>query len=356
VNKHYFEGEYDDVDIVAYGYNRDKKRGKKQIVIGLVCTKEGCPVAVEVYSGNTSDKTTVVDKIDEIKEIYGIKDFVFVGDRGMLTQKNIDDRPDTLNVTALTHSGIKKLCEHKNVQLTLFDEDLGTEIVLPEDPTTRYILRKNPVLKSQEQETRSNIIKKTEDALCKISKPKKKADDKTLAVRATKIFVKYKTEKYFNWAIEDNQIVYSRNDSVIKEHELYDGLYVLKTNVSDELMNKREIIEAYKSLINVEIAFRNMKTVQLEMRPIYHRTEDRIKAHVFICMLSYYLLWHMNVALKEFYKEDRKKYTHSHVIEILKAQQKFLVKASDIELESYSIAEPTPTQEKIKNTILGNTL
>jgi transposase len=349
----YFEGEYEDEDIVTYGYNRDKKRGKKQIVIGLICTKAGCPVAVEVFSGNTSDSTTVVEKIDEIKKIYGVSDFVFVGDRGMLIQKNIDARPDTLRITGLTHAGIKKLCEHEAIQFSLFDEDMGTEIILPEEPDTRYILRKNPVLKIEEQTTRMRLIEKTEKMLEEIAIPKKKTDDKTLAARAAKIFHRYKTEKYFSWNIVETKIQYSRKELVITEHEQYDGLYVIKSNVTKELMDKREIVEAYKSLINVEMAFRNMKTVQLEIRPIYHRTEERIKAHVFICMLAYYLLWHMNSYLKELYLEDAKKYTHSHVIEVLKSQQKFVMVVGDTGIQSHVVAAPTQLQEKIQNIILG---
>jgi transposase len=299
----YFEGEYTDCEIVKYGYNRDKKRGKKQIAIGLICTKDGCPVAVEVFSGNTSDKTTVVDKLDEIKNTYGISDFIFVGDRGMLTQTNIDARPEIMNITGLTHAGLKKLCEHDAIQFSLFDEDTGTEVVLQEEPNVRYVLRKNPVLAEEERATRCRLIEKTEELLKEKQVPKKKTDDKTLTARAAKIFYKCKTEKYFSWDIVDTKIQFSRKESVIAESEQYDGLYAIKTNVSKELMDKREIVDAYKSLINVEVAFRNMKTVQLEIRPVYHRTEERIKAHVFICMLAYYLLWHMNKSLKPLYDD-----------------------------------------------------
>ena len=356
ITSSYFEGEYEDTDLVTYGYNRDKKRGKKQIVIGLICTKEGCPVAVEVFSGNTSDKTTVVDKIDEIKQRYGISDFIFVGDRGMLTQKNIDERPETLNITGLTHAKIKELCGHDKVQLSMFDEDTGTEVVLPESPGIRYILRKNPVLKIEEQETRSSLIEKTEAMLKEIATPKKKTDDKTLAARAAKIFVRYKTEKYFTWDIVDTKIQYSHKESVIADEEQYDGLYVIKSNVPEKLMSILEVVEAYKSLINVEIAFRNMKTVQLEMRPIYHHNDDRIKAHVFICMLAYYLLWHMNCSLKELYKEDTKKYTHQHVIEVLKTQQKFVLQVGDTGIQSHTVAHPTQLQDRIQNMVLETTV
>jgi len=350
----YFEGEYNDSDLVKFGYNRDKKKGKKQIAIGLICTKEGCPIAVEVFSGNTSDKTTVIDKLDELKNIYGISDFVFIGDRGMLTQTNLDARPDTLNVTALTHAGIKKLCEHETVQFSLFDEDIGTEIVLPEEPNIRYILRKNPVLLEQGRDTRKALIEKTENLLKEIRIPKKKTDDKTLAARAAKIFHRYKTEKYFSWDIVDTKIQFSRKESVIAGCEQYDGLYVIKSNVSKDLMTKSEIVEAYKSLINVEIAFRTMKTVHLEIRPVYHRTIERIEAHVFICMLAYYLLWHMHAALNELYSDKSKDILRSEIIEILKTQQKFDLTIGETEIKSQNVSSPSDIQQAIQMALLGD--
>ena len=353
ITSSYFEGEYEDSEIAAFGYNRDKKRGKKQITIALVCTKKGCPVAVEVLAGNTTDCTTVQSKITQIKDTYNVSNFIFVGDRGMLTQKNIEACKDISNITALTHSAIKNLCEEKDVQPSLFDEDTGTEITLPEEPKVRYILRKNPLRGASEQKTRLSLVQKTEDRLGEIAIPKRKVDDKTLAVRAAKVFYKYKTEKYFSWAIEGGRIVYSRKTEVIEDEEKYDGLYVIRSNVPSEILNTLEIVEAYKSLINVEQAFRNMKTVQLEIRPMYHKTDDRIKAHVFICMLSYYLLWHMNTALSGFYKENTKTYTHTHVIEIMKALQKSKMTIGETGVSTYMIAQPTEIQKKIQNMVLN---
>ena len=352
ITSSYFEGEYNDCEQVAYGYNRDKKRGKKQITIGLICTKEGCPVAVEVFSGNTTDCTTVQNKIKEIKETYQISDFVFVGDRGMLTQKNIDNCNDIANITALTHDGIKKLCAKENVQFSLFDEGAGTEVILPEEPNVRYILRKNPVRQEAEHKTRQSLIVKTEEKLAEIAVPKRKTDAKTLTFRAAKIFYKYKTEKYFAWEVKDDKIVFSRKNNVILEEEKYDGLYVIRSNVSTELMTKCEIVKAYKSLINVEQAFRNMKSVHLEIRPIFHRIEDRIKSHVFICMLSYYLLWHMNTALFDLYNENNKRYTHVHVLEIMKTLQKCKLTIADTIINTDTIAKPNDIQSKIQNMVM----
>jgi transposase len=348
ITSSYLEGEYEESETVAYGYNRDKKRGKKQIVIALICTKDGCPVAVEVFKGNTSDSTTVLQKIKEVKADYGISKFVFVGDRGMLKEKIIDECQDIDTVTALTHSAMKRLCEEKEVQLSLFDENTATEIILHEEPQVRYGLCKNPVKAEENAITRRELIEKTDMALAEIAIPKKKTDEKTLAARAAKVFYKYKTEKYFSWDIKDMRIVYSRKQEIITNEEKYDGLYVIRSSVSNDTMDINEVVETYKSLANIEQAFRNMKTVELEIRPIYHRIDDRIKAHVFLCMLSYYLLWHLNKLLAPFY-ESNPKYTRDHVMQVMKSLQKCKLTIAGISTET--IAEPTENQRTIQNLI-----
>ena len=350
ITSSYFEGDYENSEIVDFGYNRDKKRGHKQIVIALVCAKDGCPVAVEVFPGNTRDSATVQDKITEIRDMYGISDFVFVGDRGMLTQKNIAACDDTLTITALTHAAMKQLVEEKNVQLSLFDEKSTTEVVLPEEPNVRYALRNNPVRAKKERTARMRIIEKTEELLKEIAEPKRKTKDKTLAARAAKIFNKYNTGKYFAWDIVDGKITFSRKKDKIADDEKYDGLYVIRSDVTAEMMTISEVVEAYKSLINVEEAFRNMKTVQLEIRPMFHRTDDRIKAHVFICMLAYYLLWNMNKALKPLYSSDSE-YTQNQVLEVMKSLQKCKLTVGNIITEI--IMEPNDAQSNIQNMVNG---
>jgi transposase len=354
ITSSYFEGECETSEIAAFGYNRDKKWGKKQIVIGLVCTKDGCPVAVEVFRGNTNDGSTVQSIINDIKKKYGVSDFVFVGDRGMLTRKNIDDCTDTSTITALSHSAIKELCEEKNVQLSLFDEKITNEIILPEEPGVRYGLRRNPLRGQRDRNTRLNIIAKTEEKLAEIAVPKRKATDKQLAARATKVFVKYKSEKYFDWDISGGKIIFSRNTDKIAEEEKYDGLYVIRSeDISPETMTIQEIVESYKSLINVEQAFRNMKTVQLEIRPIYHKTDDRVKAHVFLCTLAYYLLWHMNKALETIYANNSD-CSLDYVIEVMKSLQKSKLTVGDT--VSYIIADPNEMQNNILYSTIGKAL
>jgi transposase len=350
ITSSYLEGEYEESETVAYGYNRDKKRGKKQIVIALICTKDGCPVAVEVFKGNTSDSTTVLPKINEIKTNYGISRFVFVGDRGMLKEKIIDECHDIDTVGALTHSAMKRLCEEKGVQLSLFDENTAIEVILPEEPQVRYGLCKNPIKAEEDAITRRTLIEKTEEVLAEIAIPKKKTDEKTLAARAAKVFYKYKTEKYFLWDIRDMRIVYSRKQEIIANEEKYDGLYVIRSSVSKDVMDINEVVETYKALTNIEQAFRNMKTVELEIRPIYHKTDDRIKAHVFLCMLSYYLLWHLNKLLTPFYANNPK-YTRDHVMHVMKSLQKYKLTIAGISTDT--IAEPTENQRIIQNLAAG---
>jgi transposase len=294
----------------------------------------------------------VGDKSNEVKNDYGISSVVVVGDRGVLTQKNIDEFGDIDTVTALTHSAMKKLCEEKGVQLSLFDEKSVTEVILPDEPQVRYGLCKNPLRAQKDEKTRNELIKRTECMLAEIAIPKKKTDEKTLAARAAKVFYKYKTEKYFSWSIENMKIVYSRKSAIITSEAKYDGLYVIRSNVSSDVLNINEVVETYKSLMNIEQAFRSMKTVELEIRPIYHRTDERIKAHVFLCMLSYYLLWHLNKELAPFYANNPN-YTRSHVIEIMKSLQKCRLTVAGISAET--IAEPTENQLNILKLVTANT-
>lgn len=347
ITSSYFEGEYLDTELVTYGYNRDKKQGKKQIVIGLICTENGCPIAVEVFNGNTNDSKTVNDKIDEVRKDFEVNNMIFVGDRGMLTQQNLDENSDTLTVTALTHAAMKKLCEEENVQLSLFDETTPTEVVLPEEPHVRYALRKNPVRLESERNSRRDLIAVITAELDKIATPKRKTTTEKLGARVGKIFNKYGNEKYFNWDVKDNKIVYSVNEGKVAEDEKYDGLYVIRCTVPPEQMTIHEVVQTYGKLINIEQAFRQIKTVQLELRPTFHHREDRIKSHVFICMLSYYLLWHFREKIGVNLNEH---YTVDHLLEILKAQQELTLIIGKI--ETTKVAEPTEIQAAIISAVL----
>jgi transposase len=357
ITSSYLEGAYEDSELADFGYSRDKKRGMKQITIGLICAGNGCPVAVEVFRGNTPDCKTVAGKFELLQKKYGLKKAIFVGDRDMLTQKNLDIAPtDWSTVTALTHAKIKELCNTDKVQLSMFDEDTTTEVVLPEDPSVRYALRKNQVRAEKEKKNRSALIAKVEVELSKISDSKRKSDDAKLGVRVGKILKKYKIGKYFNIVITDGRMSFSRKTEKIDDDAQYDGLYVIRSDISKDDMDIYQVVETYKRLINVEQAFRSMKTTQLELRPIYHRKDDRIKAHVFICMLSYYLLWHMEEALSEFLASDGngkdRTFTIDYVVETLKSIRAQEVRIDDIDTDTVDvITELTDEQISLLSNI-----
>ena len=320
ITSSYMEGEYSKSELVGYGYCRDKKRGHEQIIISLLCSKNGVPVAVEVLRGNTKDETTVIEKIHEINKKYGIENVVFVGDRGMVTQakyREIDHRT-TKVISALTHQAIRTLCEKKTVQLSMFDEKNIVEIV---EGTLRYCLCKNPEMAAKEKATRSALLTKTTQELDKIIQSTKKTKY-SKEMRAGKVVNQYKMGKFIVFAGSGENLTYTINQEQVTQEAALDGCYVVYTDVPTETMTAMEVVESYKNLMRVEQAFRTMKTVRLELRPIYHKTDDRIKCHVFICMLAYYVMWHMRQKLQPLFDSDadgaRRKYTFNFVVEILK--------------------------------------
>ena len=324
ITSSYMEGEYSNSKFVDFGYSRDKKRGHKQIIISLLCTKDGCPVAVEVLNGNTKDETTVLDKINEIKAKFVIEKFVFVGDRGMVTQAKYEkiDHETVKVITALSHSTIKELLEKGTIQLSLFDEKNIVEVI---DGSMRYCLCRNPVMAKKETETRKALLKKTMEELDKIVKCTKNTKY-SKEVRAGKVINKYKMGKYIIFINSGKYLKYTLDEAKIEQEASLDGCYIVCTDVLPEDMTAIETVKNYKSLMRVEQAFRNMKTVRLEVRPVYHRTDERIKSHVFICMLSYYVMWHMKQRLQPFFDADRdgehKKYSFDYIMEILKSIRK----------------------------------
>jgi len=351
----YLEGEYSDSELAGFGYNRDKKKGHKQINIGLLCNKDGCPVAVKVFKGGEKDSQTVREQIELIKKDFGLKDIVFVGDRGMVTQARLNDMApgkehSMLKISALTHSRIKKLCsESETVQLSLFDEKQPIEIVLPDKPDMRYALCLNPIRAQKEKQTRLEMIEKTRRKLDEIASPKKKTDDGKLGVRVGKLIANSKVGKFFDIKIQDAKVYYTVNESKVAEEEQFDGHYVIFTDVPSEQMTIQEVVDSYRALVNVEQAFRNLKSPTLEVRPVYHRIDDRIRCHVFLCMLSYYLLWHMKQRLKPLFENDftgrNKEYTVEHVINILRNIQKQNVEFQGV--ESTFISDANDEQKKI---------
>jgi transposase len=343
----YMEGEYEDSDLVCFGYNRDKKRGHEQIVISLLCSKDGCPVAVEVFAGSTKDETTVLDKVNELKEKYGMEKVVFVGDRGMVTQTKYEQLDhDTVKViSALTHGAIKTLCEKRVMQLSMFDEKNIIEVI---DGNLRYCLCKNPDMEKKEAATRDALLKKTTEELDAIISSTRKTKN-SKEIRAGKVINKFKMGKFVIFNGSGDDLTYVLDDGKIELEACLDGCYVIYTDVLPEDMTAAEAVENYKKLMLVEQAFRNMKTVQLEVRPVYHKTDDRIKCHVFICMLAYYVMWHMKQRLQPLFDADGegkdRKYTFDSVVEVLKCIRKDTVVFCNAQSEI--ITEPTDEQRYI---------
>jgi transposase len=352
ITSSYFEGAYEDSDIVKFGYNRDGKRGHEQMVIGLLCGPDGCPVGVEVFPGNTQDAQTVPDKIAEVQKTYGIKEIIFVGDRGMVTHSNYDKVKDIkgLNtISALTHREIVELLERKVIQPGLFDEKDIVEVVDPDNPKLRYCLCCNPNTADREEKTRQALIDKTSQALDKIANRKRRGTTEKISAQVGKILAKTRMGKFVEWKVEDGHLKWNFKEGKIASEELLDGCYIIKCDVSLKAMAKQDVVASYKKLALVEQAFRNLKTVQLEVRPVYHKTDDRIRCHVFLCMLAYYLQWHMLQRLQPLFASDGKyknrKWTFERVIERLKSlrQQTNQVAGATCKI----ISTPDRNQQKI---------
>lgn len=357
----YFEGAYKESELVRFGYNRDRKKGREQIVVGLICNGQGCPVGVEVYAGNTKDETTVVDKVHEIKRSYGIEKVIFVGDRGMITQSNIEalkDEEDLQTIGALTHGEMMALLKEKVIDLDLFDERSIHEVTDPADPSRRYCLCRNPQTAQRESETRQRLLDLTATALAEIGAYKRATTVEKLGARVGKVLAKYKMGKFIQWSIEADQtkptsrthrLVWSINADKVAQEKRFDGCYIITSDVEKDQMNTVEVVTAYKSLTFVERAFRNLKTVQLEIRPVYHKNDERIRSHVFLCMLAYYLQWHMEQRLAPLFANDgegqERRWTFRGVIDCLTQITRNRVTVNGAEF--YQNSTPTQEQEQI---------
>jgi len=262
---------------------------------------------VEIFKGNMSDQKTVLGQIKKLSVKYGIKQAVFVGDRGMLTPKRIEELKETdfKIITAMTHRELKSLIEKENIQPDLFDQKDITEIIDSEDASMRYMLCKNDNEMAKERATRQNMIKKVSLTLTAKAAVKQKRNPLKVAASVGRIFEKCRIEKFFNWQVGENgEFTWELKEHVIEQEEELDGCYVIKTNVDKDRIDKNSTVAGYRNLQKVEQAFKNMKTVMLELRPIYHKTDKRVEAHIFIVMLAYYLQWHAMQKLKPLFDND----------------------------------------------------
>jgi transposase len=300
VTSTYLEGRC--CELAHYGYSRDHRPDRPQLVIGLLCAGDGCPVAVEVFEGNTADPMTLSVQIDKLRQRFSLQRVVMVGDRGLLTSARISEtlRPAGLDwITALRAPAIQQLAaEGGPLQLSLFDERDMAEISSPDYPGERLVVCKNPLLAAERARKRKALLEATEKALARIqarvqraSKPLRGAANIGQAVGA--VLGQRNVAKHFAISITDEALSFGRNQAAIDAEAMLDGIYVVRTSLSAGQCAAAEAVRAYKSLAEVEQAFRSMKGVELELRPVFHWTAPRVRAHVLLCMLAYYLQWHM---------------------------------------------------------------
>ena len=352
ITSSYFEGAYDASDLVLFGYNRDGKRGHEQMVVALVCNEEGCPVGVEVFPGNTQDASTVPQKIAHIRQAYGVKEIIFVGDRGMITQASAEQVQglDGLNlISALTHRQIVELLDRKVITPELFDEKNIVEVIDPLDLRRRYALCRNPQSAQRETTTRQRLLDLTQTGLDKIAHAKRCGTAEKIGSRVGRVLQQYKMGKFVTWEVKDGRLHWQFNQERIAAELLLDGCYVICADVKPEAMSAENLVVAYKKLRFVETAFRNLKTVQLELRPVFHKTDDRIRAHVFLCVLAYYLQWHMKQRLQPLFDADgegkNRQWTFENVIQRLMAIRREKISLAGVEF--FQITTPEPDQQGI---------
>ena len=310
VSSSYYEGHT--CPLARYGHDRDGKKGLPIIVYGVMTDGEGRPIAVEVYPGNTGDSTTVADQVEKLRDRFQLSRVVLVGDRGMLTQPQIDKmkmHPGLGWITALTSVAIRGLLETGALQLSLLDETNLAEITSPDYPGERLVVCHNPWLEEERGRKRRELLQATEQALTKVGKQvvrrkKKPLKEAEIALKVGKVRERYKMGKHFLYTIGEGKFQWSRREQTIEQEAKLDGIYLIRTSESEERLSAADTVRSYKRLAQVERAFRTLKGMDLRIRPIHHRTEDHVRAHIFLCMLAFYVEWHMRQALAPLLFED----------------------------------------------------
>jgi transposase len=313
VSSSYMEGRC--CPLARRGYNRDGKTGTLQIVYGLLCAPDGCPVAIEVFDGNTADPTTLALQIDKLKQRFGLAHVVLVGDRGLITQARITEDVTSAGldwITALRAPAIKDLLNSGALQLSLFDQRDMASITSPDFPGERLVVCRNPDLAAERSRKREDLLMATETELARIrARVERKRDPlrgtAEIALAVGAVLNTYKMKKHFDLTITDAAFSFARRTAEIATEAATDGLYVVRTSLPAATLGDADTVRSYKSLARVERAFRCIKTIDLHVRPVYHWLEDRVRAHVLLCMLAYYLEWHMRQCLAPMLFDDTDK-------------------------------------------------
>ena len=299
----YFEG--NTCPLAKLGYNRDGKKGLLQVNYGLLTDADGCPVAVSVYEGNVADSQTLLPELRRVREQFGVEQLVMVGDRGMISNQAIATMQETPGVdwiTALKSASIRTLVEQGQLQLDLFDDRNLLELSSPDYPGERLVACRNPQLAALRAHKREALLAATERNLALIKArvdATKLAGAAAIGLRVGKVVNQYKVAKHFELTIGEAAFSFQRKRDSIAAEATLDGIYIIRTSVAAAKMDAADCVRNYKSLANVERAFRSLKTIDLKVRPIHHRTADRVRAHIFLCMLAYYVEWHLRDAWRE---------------------------------------------------------
>ena len=310
VSSSYYEGRT--CPLMQFGHNRDGKRDRPIVVYGVLADSMGRPLAVQAYAGNTGDPTTVGDQVEKVRDRFGLKRVVLVGDRGLLTETQINHlkrHPGLGWISALRHRQIRRLVESEAVQFSLFDERHLAEVRSPDYPGERLIVCHNPLLAEHRRQKREALLRATEEALARIARQVARRTRTPLsateiAEKVGRVKNRYKLAKHFRTEIADGSFHYERRTEAITREAQLDGFYLLRTSEPADRLPTAAVVRRYKDLTRVERAFRSLKTVDLHIRPIRHRVETRVRAHLFLCLLAYYVHWHLRQALAPLLFDD----------------------------------------------------
>jgi transposase len=357
----YFEGNC--CPLAKIGYSRDGKRNTPQVNYGLLTTRAGCPVAISVYEGNTADASTLMAQVTQLREQFGLERLILVGDRGMISHKAINELRNLEGlawITALKSSQIRALVQGGALQLGLFDKRNLFEFAHPDFPNERLMACRNVDLGKLRAHKRQALLEATEKELQKVRdriESGSLAGRDKIGVRVGKVLNKYKVGKHFELTIEESGFEFKRLEAQIAAEAALDGLYVIRTSVPKKQMSSAEAVRSYKALAEVERAFRSMKTIDLHIRPIHHRLEGRVRAHIFLCMLAYYVEWHMREAWRElmFADEDLELKQHRDPVAAAQRSEAALHKAATRKLKNGSTVHSFRTLLQDLSTIVRNT-
>ena len=310
VSSSYYEGRC--CPLARFGHNRDGKKGRKIIVYGVITDAQGRPVAVDVYEGNTGDPSTVSDQVEKLRRQFGLERVVLVGDRGMLTEAQIGQLRQHRSigwVSALRAKQIQQLAEGGTIQMSLFDEQNLAEVQVAQYPGERLVVCYNPLLAQERARKREDLLAATDKELQKVAQQvdrrrKTPMDKAEIGLKVGRVLHRYKMGKHYRLSIREGAFSYQRRPQTIEREQQLDGIYVIRTSEPAERMNSEDVVRTYKGLADVERAFRCLKGLDVRIRPIRHWNENRVRAHIFLCLLAYYVEWHMRKALAPLLFQD----------------------------------------------------